>query len=286
VPVGGSVTLAPTNAEPHVQIVYTNPTVTNVKPDAGLERGGARVTLTGTNLATVTEVKFGSAASVPASCSETECQATSPAGSGAVHLTVSTVGATSAPSSANLFTYVPVGPAPTVKRLSAKLGPAVGGTPVTITGSAFTGVTEVRFGPASASDVTVVSSTSITVVSPAGTTGTADVTVITPNGTSALGSKDQFKYEAPVITAVAPNTGSKVGGTRVTVTGGGFAVGTTGTTFDFGGTPAGSVACASSTSCTMVAPAVKKAGAVDVKATVEGKASKKNAPADQFTYGP
>jgi hypothetical protein len=36
----------------------------------------------------------------------------------------------------------------------------------------------------------------------------------------------------------------------------------------------------------MIAPAVKKVGAVDVKATVDGRASKKNAPADQFTYGP
>jgi hypothetical protein len=135
-------------------------------------------------------------------------------------------------------------------------------------------------------DVTVVSATSITVVSPAATTGTVEVTVTTPNGTSAASSRDHFKYEAPTVATVTPSTGSKSGGTHVTVTGSGFAPGTTGTTFDFGSTSAGSVACTSTTTCTMIAPAVKKVGAVDVKATVDERASKKNAPADQFTYGP
>ncbi len=286
VPAGGGVTLATANAEPQIQIFYTEPTVTSVTPDAGLQAGGTPVKLTGTNLATVTEVEFGAAPGVPASCTETECTATSPAGSGTVHVSASTAGATSAPDAANQFTYVPVGPAPTVKKLSKKKGPAAGATPVTITGTGFTGVTAVNFGSLGAADVTVVSATSITVLSPAATTGTVEVTVTTPNGTSAASARDRFKYEAPIVATVAPSTGSKSGGTHVTVTGSGFAVGTTGTTFAFGGTSAGSVACASTATCTMIAPAVKKVGAVDVKATVDEQASKKNPPGDQFTYGP
>ncbi len=286
VPAGGGVTLAAATAEPQVQIFYTEPTITSVTPDAGLEGGGTPVTLTGTNLATVTEVEFGSAPGVPANCSETECTATSPAGNGTVHVSASTAGATSAPEAGNQFTYVPLGPAPTIKKLSAKKGPAAGATPVTITGTGFTGVTAVKFGSVGAGDVTVVSPMSITVVSPAGTTGTVEVTVTTPNGTSAASARDRFKYEAPTVIAVSPSTGSKAGGTHVTVTGSGFAPGTTGTTFEFGGTSAGSVACASTTTCTMIAPAVKKVGAVDVKATVDEQASTKNAPADLFTYGP
>jgi hypothetical protein len=110
-----------------------------------------------------------------------------------------------------------------------------------------------------------------------------DVIVATPNGTSAISSKDHFKYEAPTVTGVSPNTGSKTGGTSVTVTGSGFALGTTATTFKFGTVLAMSVDCISTTSCTVVAPA-HKAGTVDLKATVATSSSKANPPADQFTY--
>ena len=50
---------------------------------------------------------------------------------------------------------------------------------VTITGTGFTGATAVDFGTTAATSVTVVSDTSITADSPAGT-GTVDVTVTTP----------------------------------------------------------------------------------------------------------
>ena len=73
---------------------------------------------------------------------------------------------------------------PTVSGLSPTAGPAVGGTLVTITGTGFTGATAVDFGTTPATDFTVVSDTSITADSPAGT-GTVDVTVTTPGGTSA-----------------------------------------------------------------------------------------------------
>ncbi len=94
------------------------------------------------------------------------------------------------------FTTLPTGEAPTVKRLSPKSGPAAGGTLVTITGTGFSGATAVMFESAEALIVAVNSNTSITVEAPAGIAGAkVNVTVTTPNGTSAITSKDRFKYK-------------------------------------------------------------------------------------------
>ena len=78
--------------------------------------------------------------------------------------------------------------------------------------------------------------------SPAGTTGTVDVTVISPNGASALVTGDKFKYENPTVTGVSPSTGPKAGGTSVTVTGSGFALGAA-TSMKFGSKAAAGVEC-------------------------------------------
>jgi hypothetical protein len=63
-------------------------------------------------------------------------------------------------------------------------GRTSGGTAVTVTGSGFTGTTAVRFGSADAGSFTVKDDSSLTAVAPPGS-GTADVTVTTPGGTSA-----------------------------------------------------------------------------------------------------
>ena len=69
----------------------------------------------------------------------------------------------------------------------------------------------------------------------------------------------------------------------MTVTGAGFAPGTTATKFNFGSTKATSVSCASSTECTMLAPA-HAAGTVEVTAIVAKVTSLKQPPGDNFTY--
>ncbi len=85
--------------------------------------------------------------------------------------------------------------APTVQKLAPKKGSPAGGATVTITGTGFVNVTNVDFGATPAGGVTVVSPTSITVTSPAGTPKTTvDVTVTTKAGTSALVKGDRFKY--------------------------------------------------------------------------------------------
>lgn len=172
--------------------------------------------------------------------------------------------------------------APTVSNVNPTSGATAGGTSVSITGTNFSGATAVKFGSTSATSFTVKTATTITAVSPAEAAGTVDVTVTTSGGTSAISSKDHFKF-LPTVTGLSPNTGSKAGGTRVTVSGTGFAPGSTATVFKFGTTKGTSVNCTSTTECTVVAPA-HAVGKVDVKATVNKASSAKNAPADQFTY--
>jgi hypothetical protein len=110
-------------------------------------------------------------------------------------------------------------PAPTVTGVSPASGPAAGGTAVTITGTNLTGATAVDFGAAAGSSVTVNSATQITATSPTGS-GTVDVTVITPGGSSATSAADQFTYlPAPVPgTPEAQVTGSGAFGNQAVST--------------------------------------------------------------------
>src|SRR5207244_9266102 len=84
-------------------------------------------------------------------------------------------------------------------------GPLAGGSAVAITGTNLGGATSVRFGSVPASSFTVASDTSITAVSPAGT-GTVDVTVTTPSGTSPTSASDRFTYTmVPPVTRPSPS---------------------------------------------------------------------------------
>jgi hypothetical protein len=85
---------------------------------------------------------------------------------------------------------------PAVSSVSPSSGSAAGGTPVTITGTNFTGASAVSFGATPASTFTVNSSTSITATAPAEAAGTVDVTVTTPAGTSTTSAADHFTFNA------------------------------------------------------------------------------------------
>lgn len=88
-------------------------------------------------------------------------------------------------------TSPPAAPLPVVTGISPASGAA--GTSVTITGSGLGGATGVSFGGAAA-QFTIDSDTQITATSPPGS-GTVDVTVVTPGGTSATSPADQFSYQ-------------------------------------------------------------------------------------------
>lgn len=124
--------------------------------------------------------------------SPTSITAVSPAGTGTVDVTVSTPDGTSPTGAEDRFSYEL--PQPSITEISPADGTEAGGTPITVSGANFTGATAVKFGATNATSFTVNSDTSLTAVSPGGT-GTVDVSVTTPSGTSATGASDRFTYE-------------------------------------------------------------------------------------------
>jgi hypothetical protein len=154
--------------------------------------------------------------------------------------------------------------APYVSAVTPASGSTSGGTAVNIAGGRFAGGASVSFGGTVATNVAVVSASSLTATTPAHSAGAVSVVVTNPDGQSGtLGNG--FTYLAPAITvsAVAPNVGSTGGGTSVTLSGTNFAAGATVT---FGGSAASNVVVSNSTTITAVTPS-HKAGGVDVKVT-------------------
>jgi alpha-tubulin suppressor-like RCC1 family protein len=255
--------------------------VSALSPALGGEQGGTSVTITGANFTEASAVHFGaSAASAFAVNSPTSITATAPPGTGVVELTVTTPSSTSAKSAADEFTYVPP---PVIAKVSPRVGPAAGGTTVTIKGTSLAGASSVSFGAIAAASFTVTSATSISAVAPAATSGNVEISVTTPFGTSAATPADLYKYAAPTIASLSPSAGPHEGGTTVAVLGTGFAPGLGATVFKFGTAQASSVSCESTTSCTFVTPA-KKPGSYDAAAIVAGLKSKANPPSDLFTF--
>lgn len=170
-------------------------------------------------------------------------------------------------------------PTPAVFSVTPSFGPQTGGTPVVIDGENFTGVTSVDFGITPAASFTFINANTINAVSPAGT-GTVDVTVTTPLGTSLITPDDEFTYLAssPTVTSVSPNSGPTIGGTSVLITGTNF----TGlTSAQFGSTPATSFNFISDTTINAVSPT--GTGIVDIRVSTPGGTSPIT-PNDQFIY--
>lgn len=83
--------------------------------------------------------------------------------------------------------------AATVSSLSPNTGPIAGGTTVAVTGTGFTNVLAVMFGPVPAASYTVNSTTSITAVAPAEAVGTINVRVIVQTE-SATGAGNRYTF--------------------------------------------------------------------------------------------
>jgi len=153
-------------------------------------------------------------------------------------------------------------------------GPATGGTPVFLNGSAFSGATGVSFGGTPAASYQVLSDQAIEAVAPPGA-GTVSV-VVTGSGLDVVAG--QYTYTA--IDSVSPATGPAAGGTTVVITGAGLG---SATAVLFGKTGA-EFTQVSSTQIDAVSP--PGAGTADITVeTLYGGTTPVSA-ADRFTYGP
>lgn len=169
---------------------------------------------------------------------------------------------------------------PTVTGLAPNLGPAAGGTRVTLAGSNFTTGSSVLFGGAAASSVVVQSDSQITATAPAGAAGAVDVTVTNPGGTSVANANDRFtRVAAPTVSAVNPNYGAPSSITSVVLTGSNF---TGATAVLFGNVPAMSFSVVSDTRINASSPG-GPVGDVDITVTTLGGTSAQSS-ADLFSY--
>lgn len=156
-------------------------------------------------------------------------------------------------------------------------GSTQGGTAFTVTGSGFASDQLVLIGGTQASDLVFSQDgTSISGVTPPGTAGSVDVSVVSANASAFL--RRAFVYVAPMtIGAITPNGAPLAGGGTATVTGSGFS---SDSKVTIGGLAA-PTSFVSSTELTISIPRATVAGAFDV--TVTGARSTATL-ADAFAY--
>ena len=161
------------------------PSISAITPASGSTGGGTVVVISGANFLSPT-VTFGGTAGTVMSVSSTAISVATPAKSstGAVNVTVVNSDAQFG-SVAGGFTYVSPTPAPTITSLSSSTGPTAGGASVTINGTNFVSGATVNFDGASATNVSVSNSTTISASTPPHAPGTVNVTVTNPDGKSA-----------------------------------------------------------------------------------------------------
>ena len=234
------------------------PTVSSVSPTSGPTGGGTVVTITGTDFVDGATISVGGAAATSVIFnSATSITATTPAGTVGTADVVVTNPDTQADTLVGGFTYVPP---PKVSSVSPTSGPTAGGTSVTISGTDFVSGATVTFGGAPAA-VGTVASTSITVTTPSGTAGTADVVVTNPDDQSST-LANGFTYVAMSLTSLNVTTGVQGGGTAVVLTGTGFSGVADATGVTFGGAAGTSFSVTNATTIAVTTPA--GVGQVDV----------------------
>jgi hypothetical protein len=191
---------------------YINaPTITGLTPAEGVVTGGTTVTITGLNFTAGAVVMFGANAAtgvVVNAANQITCVSPAGVAPGAVQVTVTAQGATTAPA---MFTYLAVAPpAPTITNITPASGPATGGTPITITGTGFNltpNSMSVSFGGmvVPTGNIMVASATTMTLVTPPGMVN-PNVPVIASDGGTASAPFTGFAYtgmDAPMVAVMA-----------------------------------------------------------------------------------
>ncbi len=252
------------------------PRLLSVEPAAGPEAGGTPVAATGDGFADPVDLLFDAAPAADLAVSATRIDATAPAGSGRVDVTVS--GPVDQDTLEGGFVYLP---APTgslgISGVAPARGPSDGGNPATVAGEGFSaGVTAVLFGANPATNVQTVEDRILTLEIPAGSPGPVAVTVQTAADQAVL--DDAYAYFTPVdAVGIDPHSGPVEGSTAFSIQGSGFH---SQVEVLFGGAPAQSLDASAATEITGLTPPGTP-GQVDV--TVRD-ADSQDVLAGAFTY--
>lgn len=235
------------------------PRLVSVDPAAGPEAGGTPVVAAGEGFADPLDLLFGAAPATGLSVSADQIQASAPAGSGRVDVTVS--GPVDADTLEGGFVYLPAATGGlSMSGVSPSRGPDQGGAAATVAGEGFSaGVTAVLFGTNPATDVQTVDDRILTLQTPAGQPGPVAVTVQTAAGPAVL--DDAYTYFTPIdATGIDPQNGPLEGSTAFSIQGSGFH---SQVEVFFGGVPAQSLDAPSATEITGLTPP-GTSGPVDV----------------------
>jgi streptogramin lyase len=281
---------------PGDQVTYTEPDVPHVSgiyPTQGPLAGNNQVSVFGSGLAGG-RVDFGTLPAQSWRCQPTKCTATVPASglAGPVDVTVLNGTNRSTTSPADQYTYSTTAPpppgVPTVTGVSPSTGTHLGGQTITITGTNFTGATQVAFGDNyHPQDFSVTDDSHITLTTPSMQPGANDVVVFGPGGTSAVTPADVFTATSapPTITSISPTTGPDIGGTHVTLTG----TNLTDAFIEIGQSFGDDTVC-TSTQCTFVTRALPEGAPLGPTHTEVSTSDGQNTPTDAdlftFTQGP
>ncbi len=254
-------------------------TINSISPTSGSYEGGTKVTISGKTMDDVTQVKFdGEICTSLEIVSEKKLTCLTPAHA-AGEVDVVLYSATFNPLTLkDGFLYTgEADVAPTLTSIAPTEGVIAGGDAVALTGTGFETGATVQFDGVDATNVVVVSNSSITCDTPAHAAGVVDVTVENANTLNDTLAASFTYVTLPTIASVNPTSGSASGGLGVTISGTNL-TGTTAVTFD--GVAATSVNVVNATTVTAVTLA-HAAGAVDVEITT---ASGSDSLVSGFTY--
>ncbi len=214
---------AQTNTLASAYTYQSAPVLTGVSPSAGALAGGTALSLTGTGFLTGATISVGgsicNSVTVSSATAATCVTTSNSAGTVDVVLTNSDNQASTLSAS---YTYEA---APTITSV-APIGGALGGnTLITLTGTGYVTGATITVASLACGSPLVLSSTSMTCLTPAHAAGPADIVVTNPDSQQGILSGGYSYENAPTISSVSPVFGSIAGGTSVTITGTGFVSG-------------------------------------------------------------
>lgn len=210
----------------------SRPTITAINPATDTAKGGGVISISGTNLAYINTVKFGSVATSPRATSATQLTVIVPPSAITGSVNVQVLNNWDSATASSAFTYsTPT--APTITSISPSTDSLVGGTTVTINGTGFDvaygygcwdcgrlGDGYLRFGTINANVISYSDSQIIATVPAGSLSGSVDVTV--GNYWTSKTIANGFTYTtplAPTITSISPTTLSMVKSSVITISG-------------------------------------------------------------------